>query len=161
MIVDKHVDMLPRAVYMYWHRGMTIMPDPNILQRALARRKQLVRELEKLPTYQELIRLEQFVQFYHELEGEGRGRKDIEPHGRGVGRRQRRKTIADVAVDICLDKGEPIPVRELIGLLAERGRPVGGKNPTINLSSILSRDPRFENVPGRGWHLKGRNTVDE
>ena len=30
-------------------------------------------------------------------------------------------------------------------------------NRLVNLSSVLSRDPRFENVTGRGWQLKDKN----
>ena len=37
-------------------------------------------------------------------------------------------------------------------MLAGRGRPVRGKKPTINLSSLLSRDPGFKFYRGRGWY---------
>src|SRR3972149_652579 len=126
------------------------MADPSVLEKAMARRARIVRELEKLPTYRELLGLDGFIATYRELAGEDQP----VPEARALGRpaKNRKPTIPDIAAEICLAKGEPIPVGELVTMLAERGRPIGGGDPNINLSSVLSRDPGFGYVRGRGWY---------
>ena len=138
-----------------------LMTDSTVLRKALAKRKQLVRELNHLPAYQELVRLDAFVATYHELEGGGAASSSFAPEAQTTPPRVRlRESIPDAAFAILHDCSTPLPVGELVSVLEESGRPVGGKNRNINLSSLLSRDPRFENVSGRGWKLKSEAPND-
>ena len=140
------------------------MADSTVFDKALAKRRRLVRELERVPTYQELVRLDAFIKTYHELEDSGSTEPTHKVESRITASRGRRRvSLPNVAFSILSQCSAPLPVRELVAILGEQGRPVGGKNPKINLSSILSRDPRFENVPGRGWRVKREKltTIDE
>ena len=122
------------------------MADSSVLARALAKRKQLALEIE---------RLDAFIETYRELDDSGSTEPAHEVESRTTSSRGgRRKSLPDVAFTIRASCSAPLPVGELASFLKERGRPVGGKNLNVNLSSILSRDPRFETVPGRGWKLK-------
>ena len=140
------------------------MTDSTVLEKALAKRNRLIRELERVPTYQELTRLDAFIETYREFEGGDLTIAANADEGRTTpSRGRRRESLPDVAFTILSSCSAPLPVGELASALSEQGRPVGGKNPNINLSSILSRDPRFETVPGRGWRLKREkpNATDE
>lgn len=112
------------------------MTDSAIFQKALTRRKEL---------RQEVTRLDTFIKTYQELE-----KTSVSTIAKGS---LTGKSVPDALAAIFATRDEPIPLRELSNLLAEHGRPPGGENPIANLSSILSRDPRFENVSGRGWRL--------
>ena len=145
-------------------RRLLPMADSLVLDRALARRKRLIRDLERVPTYQELTRLDAFIETYREFEGgDLTTATNVVERPTTPSRGRRRESLPDVAFTILSSCSAPLPVGELASILKERARPVGGKNPNINLSSILSRDPRFETVPGRGWRLKREkpNAIDE
>jgi hypothetical protein len=72
---------------------------------------------------------------------------------------------ADAAAAVLADRGEPIPVTELVALVRHRGAVVEGQRPHINLSSTLSRDKaRFRTVRYHGrpaWWLADRPYPDE
>jgi hypothetical protein len=58
--------------------------------------------------------------------------------------------------------GKPTPTSDLVDILASNGVVIGGKDPTINLSSILSKDGRFksERVNGRPcWWIRKEETA--
>lgn len=131
------------------------MTDSTVLEKALAKRKLFIRELERMPTYQKLVRLDAFIETYREFEGGSSTEATHEVESKTTpSRGGRRESLPDAAFAILSSCSAPLPVGELASFLKERGRPVGGKNHNVNLSSILSRDPRFETVPGRGWRLK-------
>lgn len=73
--------------------------------------------------------------------------------------RARSPRQSDVAYQL-LDEGDaPLTIGALIELMAEKGSPVGGGDPRINLASVLSKDDRFESVrlDGRSyWWIAGR-----
>lgn len=54
---------------------------------------------------------------------------------------------------------EPVPIARLVSALNAHGVSVGGTNPNINLSSVLSKDGRFRSVKFKEracWWIKGR-----
>jgi hypothetical protein len=54
---------------------------------------------------------------------------------------------------------EPVPIARLVSALNAHGIAVGGANPNINLSSVLSKDGRFRSVRFKDracWWIKGR-----
>lgn len=54
---------------------------------------------------------------------------------------------------------EPVPIARLVSALNAHGITVGGAQPNINLSSVLSKDGRFRSVRFRDracWWVKGR-----
>jgi hypothetical protein len=54
---------------------------------------------------------------------------------------------------------EPVPIARLVQALNAHGITVGGVNPNINLSSVLSKDGRFRSVRFKErscWWVKGR-----
>jgi hypothetical protein len=54
---------------------------------------------------------------------------------------------------------EPVPIARLVSALNAHGIAVGGANPNINLSSVLSKDGRFRSVKYKEkacWWVKGR-----
>lgn len=54
---------------------------------------------------------------------------------------------------------EPVPIARLVSALNAHGVSVGGTNPNINLSSVLSKDGRFRSVKYKEracWWIKGR-----
>ena len=122
------------------------MATPSVIQQALARREKVVQKLERSPIYRELVQLDQFIEIYRRFDSgaAAAAKSPSEPA---------KKTIVSMSAHICAERGEPVPLRVLLDSLRSQGRPVGGENPAINLSSILSRDPQFENVAGRGWQL--------
>jgi hypothetical protein len=65
------------------------------------------------------------------------------------------------AAQVLLNKvlHEPVPIARLVSALNAHGISVGGANPNINLSSVLSKDGRFRSVRFRDracWWIKGR-----
>jgi hypothetical protein len=65
---------------------------------------------------------------------------------------------ADAAAAVLEDQGEPVPLVNLLELVRSKGAVVGGTDPSINLSSTLSKDDRFESIRFNGrrcWWLAG------
>ena len=65
----------------------------------------------------------------------------------------------DAAHLVLSERGEPVPVVELLDHVRAEGAVVEGKRPHINLSSTLSRDKRFRTVRYEGrpaWWLADR-----
>jgi hypothetical protein len=65
------------------------------------------------------------------------------------------------AAQVLLNKvlHEPVPILRLVSALNAHGINVGGANPNINLSSVLSKDGRFRSVRYKDracWWIKGR-----
>lgn len=52
-----------------------------------------------------------------------------------------------------LEDGSSIKTAELVRMFAEQGIDVGGKDPIASVSSILSRDNRFQSNRKTGWSL--------
>lgn len=61
-------------------------------------------------------------------------------------------SVADAAHTIIHDHG-PAHTADLLQALEQRGKPVGGAKPAVNLASTLSRDDRFKSDRIRGWML--------
>ena len=57
--------------------------------------------------------------------------------------------LAD-AVAIAI-KGTPATTAEILKLLKESGRSVGGKKPAVTLYSALSRSKKIRRLPGKKW----------
>ncbi len=55
-------------------------------------------------------------------------------------------TKRDAVVRILRERGEPLPITEIVELLQEKGIKLGGVRPQGNLSSNLSQDKRFRPV---------------
>ncbi len=55
-------------------------------------------------------------------------------------------TKRDAVVRILRERGEPLPITEIIEQLQQRGVTLGGARPQGNLSSNLSQDKRFRPV---------------
>ena len=64
----------------------------------------------------------------------------------------RMQVIADACAELLAD-GLPERTEKLLVLLQHQGVDVGGSNPLQYLSSILSRDDRFESSRKHGWSL--------
>lgn len=69
-----------------------------------------------------------------------------------------RRSIPDYVADILGD-GVPRQTGQLVSLLQIKGIHIGGdpSRRIINLSSTLSRDPRFVNDRAKGWSLQKVN----
>jgi hypothetical protein len=65
-----------------------------------------------------------------------------------------------MALDIITQSKRPVTSSELVEALEKAGNPVGGDRKTTNLSSVLSKDKRFESVfwppssQSRAWWLR-------
>lgn len=71
---------------------------------------------------------------------------------------------ADGAVMLIEQKGFPLRTQDILEALPEIGVSVTGTNPTINLSSSLSRDPRLLSVNwagGKAWWIEGKDLPRE
>ena len=64
--------------------------------------------------------------------------------------------VTRACVQIMEEIDEPIPVKELLAYLEERGIIISGTQPVRNLSSKLSTSRQFESLPGQGWVLAER-----
>lgn len=75
--------------------------------------------------------------------------------------RKGRRGHAALVYDIIKQSGRPVTSSALIEALEKAGNPVGGSRKTTNLSSVLSKDDRFDSVlwppssQTRAWWLKG------
>ena len=58
-----------------------------------------------------------------------------------------------LAIEMVRERGQPIPTRELVDMMKDRGLDVGGNNPITTLSSYLSRAPELSADRSRGWSL--------
>lgn len=112
---------------------------------ALARRGELVKEIE---------RINSFIEMYREFSGSPiKGAIDTETRAeRGVGAK-----IGDVAHAIITAAGRPVPRPELLMSIEATGLKIGGKDPAATLASALWRDKdRFVSIKNYGYWLKER-----
>lgn len=106
----------------------------------------------------EVLRLEAFIDVYHELGGQP---AQYSPRARNVMRVKQVTSattgaLADsaaAAVEYIKTIGRPVPTRDLIGVLESQGISVGGKDEIATLSARLSRSPLLVNIRGVGWQL--------
>ena len=126
------------------------------LQNALSARKSLEEQIQALNG--RLTKINNFISLYDEFaQGRAPTEAAIPPVAMGGSGTMtvllRKTSIVDQAVEILSD-GYPRTTKVLLNLLSERGAKLSGKRPHINLSSMLSRDPRFLNERGKGWSLE-------
>lgn len=137
---------------------------PNVMKAMMDRRDELRAELSALPEFREYELLEGFIRQYESVTATS---SPAERTGTDRPQRQRRSagfTVTDAAARAIQDVGRPLPLQELHDALPRFGKTVTGKRPTINLSSAMSRDKRFESVPWRGvnaWWFCGREIPSE
>ncbi len=123
-----------------------------------ARLKAVAKDIAALERERDL--LDQFLADYEALATKFEGRTATTTPSP----RRRRRTVPAVARAILKKKGHPLPARELVARLAERGKPIGGKDPVTNLSSVLSPHEDFVSVPWgktRAWWLADREVPSE
>lgn len=72
-----------------------------------------------------------------------------------------RKSQPTIIYEFIKRIGRPATYADLFDALEQGGNPIGGDKKTTNLSTVLSKDPRFESVAwppssqNRAWWLKG------
>lgn len=69
------------------------------------------------------------------------------------------KSRGDLVAEILDFNGAPLNTTDLLKELANKGNEVGGKDPSLNLASSLSRDERFRSVSYHGerrWWFSGQ-----
>jgi len=66
--------------------------------------------------------------------------------------------IVDVAATV-LSERSPLKTQEILDALDALNYRVGGEDRLVNLSSMLSRDPRFKTKRGEGWSLVAPETA--
>lgn len=120
-----------------------------VLDRALARKAQLLEELDKV---------EEFIALYHRFEGHEDAEARVLISARlPMGDREATATTVKPreAIRIVLDMlrdNKPLSTRAIFDLLEERSIRVTGKNPINNLSAALSYDVRVKSTSS-GWTL--------
>ena len=65
-----------------------------------------------------------------------------------------RKTQTEYAIEVLKDINHPVSNSQLLHEIQHRGGTIGGQNPTMNLASLMSSDPRFQSVSwgnARAW----------
>jgi hypothetical protein len=130
----------------------------TVLDRALARKAQLLEELEKV---------EQFIALYHRFErhedAEATGLTSERPplEARDVaGRAVKPREAVRLVLDLLHHHNKPLTTRTIFDLLQESSIRVTGKNPVNNLSAALSYDKRVKSTSS-GWVLVKDTIVPE
>lgn len=116
----------------------------NALTQALKRRDQLRAEIAKL---------DEFIQMYRSLEAQAA--EAAEDHEASRQRATKRDQILAGAEEVLRLFGA-LEIPDLLSALKANGIEVGGANEATNLSSYLSKSPRFKAVRGIGWVLAER-----
>lgn len=125
-----------------------------VLQNALRKRQSICDQMDELGA--ELRRLEEWIAMYRQLSGDIAPTVAPEPQIKLQPEVRSRPKGADTAVDILRERHPtPVPTLDMLTRMQDRGVVIGGKNPAMNLASMLSRDPRIENIKGQGWVLVG------
>lgn len=73
---------------------------------------------------------------------------------------KKRLSQADAAYEVLTEVQHPLPTPDIIARIQEKGAHVGGADPNVNVSSSLSKDPRFQSVrigSASFWWLAGRS----
>jgi hypothetical protein len=113
--------------------------------------------LDESAEYRALVALDQAIEL---LQGISDGRPG-DVLRRGPGRRpgpgsRRRISHTGAAAQVIAELGHPVPISQLLELVAARGAVVGGQRPASTLASSLSQDPRFSSIVWQGqrsWWL--------
>lgn len=113
--------------------------------------------LDESAEYRALVALDQAIEL---LQGISEGRPG-EALRRGPVRRtgpggRRRISQTGAAAQVIAELGHPVPISQLLELVASRGAVVGGQRPASTLASSLSQDPRFSSIVWQGqrsWWL--------
>jgi hypothetical protein len=119
------------------------MSDPNsYLDAMMAARDAVEGRLQSNPDYLLLRQIE----------------KALQAHGSGS-LSAVRLSQTDAAYAVLVEIGRPLPIGDLLDIVARNGINVGGANPNTNFSSALSRDSRFKSVHwsnSRRWWVSDR-----
>lgn len=65
-----------------------------------------------------------------------------------------RELVEEHTIEYLTGRTKPTPVREIYGMLTDRGVRIGGAQPTSNLSAILSKHPGIVSHGRKGWTLR-------
>lgn len=65
------------------------------------------------------------------------------------------------AAELKLSDGSSMRTADLVHMFAEQGIDIGGKDPIASVSSILSRDDRFQASRKTGWSLKKESPAED
>lgn len=122
----------------------------ELLQKAMARRAALRRELEAV---------ESFIQSYTDaMEVAAKAERDLfqpeDPPSKRASRRKRATDIAlamDDAERLILEAGEPLTRSTLLAKLIEQGHQIEGSDKSKVLGTNLWRSRRFHNLKGAGY----------
>ena len=100
-----------------------------------------------------LVLVRKYVKAKPEWEADGLASTTVPTSDRSNGSSKTRRAT-DMAIDLIRAKGQPIPTRDLLPQMEERGLTIGGQNPVATLSGYLCRD-RKRLVSNRtlGWSL--------
>lgn len=135
--------------------------DDNAYQQALRRRGEILAELQKLQG--ELRDVDEFVSLYGRLFPDSSAPVTASGDEFVVGRPLKRQRnilpparLAEICREIIIAQGRPMTRSELLVAIEARGIPLAGNDPSKNLGTILwRRGDLFENLPGRGYWVKG------
>jgi hypothetical protein len=138
--------------------------DTMSVARAEAERSRLQGEIERLQSQltalqHRIVKVEHYIEMVREYESVASPLGGNSPDSAESSRTRAPKggvggSAARHAVAIIRERGRPIPTRDLVELLKERGVNLGGNNQITTLSSYLSRTPELKADRSQGWSLK-------
>lgn len=146
---------------------MTIGPPPSVIAPLREERRRLTLALEATPEFKRLTAINEAINRVLHAYGADADEIPVEVGG-GQVRRERSispepsGTTRDAAYEVLRlkDSHGPLPTRDLLRRLQQRGHEVSGTNPANNLSAQLSRDSRFVSFGKSGWDLRQSITFD-
>ena len=122
----------------------------DVLQKATNRRNELSKELEDLNKFIALYRRFATVKVQDVVTGGGK--LTTYPPTVTI-----RPSVETAAINILSDADRHLTTQEILNRLYDQEVHVGGKNPTNNLASVLSKSKEVINVKGKGWTLSSRD----
>src|SRR5712692_7614537 len=127
--------------------------ESDIVEKARKQKAELERQLEAAKA--KLQEIQAFLKVYDDL-----SKNPSRPRVHLIDSEKTKTEKILEVVESALQDGTPRPTRVLLDILGQRGLEVGGKDKVINLSSILSKDKRFQADRSRGWSLRKEKPED-
>jgi len=67
--------------------------------------------------------------------------------------KRKSERLREIAIEFIGNKQRPTPTHEILNYILSLGETVEAREPASYISSVLSRDDRFQNVNRKGWIL--------
>lgn len=121
-------------------------------------------ELEHDPRWKKLTKLQEIMRLYVGRSGSrsevGNVSHPRQAHG-SLHASSNRAKAEELSEKFLYGRGHPTPTREIYNYLVSEGVEIGGKQPTSNLSAILSKNSVFKSIGRQGWMLSSEAFFDE